>query len=471
MIVQGTDPAGNTATREFTVSVVQPAAPVLTPAIPSLSLGTTNVNAPVTVKLANFINTGAGTATTIKVSNPNAVAGGIAVTGTADVGTGTWAYSTNGGSTFQTISAVSASSALLLPQNAELRYTPDGTHTGTASITYRAWDATSGSAGTEVSTANNGGTTAFSSQTDTASLTVASTQDNVVLTTASPSLGSTTASSTAPIIIDVSKFINNGAGTTTIATSPASDAKGIALVGVSGSGTWQYSTNGGIIFTTITLTLVSKSSALLLSSTAELQYTPTSENETPTITYYGWDASSGTSGGTEDLTTANALGGATAFSLFSDTASLIVNTAPVLKAAGPSLGSLAANSISNPLTVGLTSFINNVTGTTTITDADTCGIAVTGTGIVGTGTWAYSTNNGSTFQSISAVSAGSALLLPNNAQLRYTPDGASTGTASITYYAWDPTISGVAGDRANLSLAPWAALRPSAPLKTRVRSL
>ena len=103
-------------------------------------------------------------------------------------------------------------------------------------------------------------------------------------------------------------------------------------------------------------------------------------------------------------------------------------------AAEPSLGSLAANS-SNPSTINLTTFINNGTGTTTITDADTCGIAVTGTSVVGTGTWAYSTNNGSTFQSISGVSTSSRLLLPQDAELRYTPDGTSTGTASITYCA------------------------------------
>ena len=80
-------------------------------------------------------------------------------------------------------------------------------------------------------------------------------------------------------------------------------------------------------------------------STAELQYTPANnDSEKPTITYYGWDASSGTAGGRADLSQTGALGGTTAFSLFSDTASLIVNTAPVLTAASPSLGSLAANS-------------------------------------------------------------------------------------------------------------------------------
>ena len=195
VIVVATDPAGNTATKQFTVKVVSPAAPVLTAASPSL--GTTDAKTPETVPLTNFINGAAGTTTQITVSNPNAVAGGIAVT--AVTGDGTWAFSLDGTTftNFTSVGTVADDSALLLPKTAFLRYTPDGT-AETASITYRAWDATSGTPGTEVDTTDNGGTTAFSTAPDTASLTVLSTQDNVVLTTAHPSLGSTTASSSTP---------------------------------------------------------------------------------------------------------------------------------------------------------------------------------------------------------------------------------------------------------------------------------
>jgi len=75
---------------------------------------------------------------------------------------------------------------------------------------------------------------------------------------------------------------------------------------------------------------------------------------------------------------------------------------------------------------------------------DACGIGRDGTSVAGSGTWAYSINNGSTFQTISGVNPSAALLLPQNTELRYTPDGLQTGPATITYYAWDPTISGVA---------------------------
>ena len=61
----------------------------------------------------------------------------------------------------------------MLPNTAALRYTPDGTDSETATITYCAWDTTTGTAGGTADTTTNGGATAFSTATDTASLTVA----------------------------------------------------------------------------------------------------------------------------------------------------------------------------------------------------------------------------------------------------------------------------------------------------------
>ena len=112
--------------------------------------------------------TAAGT-TTITDTTSGAVVGGIAVTGTT--GKGTWAYSLDG-TTFTSIGTVAADSALLLPASASLRYTPDGSDAETATITYCAWDTTTGTAGSTVDTTTNGGGTAFSTATDTASLSV-----------------------------------------------------------------------------------------------------------------------------------------------------------------------------------------------------------------------------------------------------------------------------------------------------------
>ncbi len=144
-------------------------APVLTPANPSLGTITSNASV-TTVSLATFINNGSGT-TVITDVDTGAVIGGIAVTGTT--GNGTWEYSLDG-TTFTAVGTVAGNSALLLPSNAILRYTPATADTATATITYRAWDTTSGQSQTKVDTTTNRGTTAFSAATDTATLTVAS---------------------------------------------------------------------------------------------------------------------------------------------------------------------------------------------------------------------------------------------------------------------------------------------------------
>ncbi len=114
--------------------------------------------------------------------------GGIALTGTT--GNGTWAYSLDG-TTFTAVGTVSDDSALLLPTTATLQYTRTTTDTETATITYRAWDTTIGQSGDLADTTTNGGATAFSTDSDIASLAVISPNTAPVLTPANPSLGTT----------------------------------------------------------------------------------------------------------------------------------------------------------------------------------------------------------------------------------------------------------------------------------------
>ena len=105
---------------------------------------------------------------------------GIAITG-SDQTNGTWYYTTNGGTTWTTVGTVSNTSALLLADNGSTRlyFAPSANYNGTstAALTVRAWDQTSGTAGTKVTTASNGGTTAFSSATDTIDVTVSAVND------------------------------------------------------------------------------------------------------------------------------------------------------------------------------------------------------------------------------------------------------------------------------------------------------
>ena len=108
---------------------------------------------------------------------------GIAITGTNSANGSLW-YSTNNGGTWTQVAAVSNTSALLLVANANTRiyYQGDLNFSGTVSdaITFRAWDQTSGTAGTQVSTATNGGSSAFSTATDTASIVISPVNDNPV---------------------------------------------------------------------------------------------------------------------------------------------------------------------------------------------------------------------------------------------------------------------------------------------------
>ncbi|MEQ1846266.1 MAG: hypothetical protein ABL983_11930, partial [Nitrospira sp.] len=74
---------------------------------------------------------------------------GIAITSLSS-GNGTWQYNT--GSGWTNIGAVSESSALLLRATDSLRFVPDGEGADSGSISFRAWDQTSGTTGSKVAT-------------------------------------------------------------------------------------------------------------------------------------------------------------------------------------------------------------------------------------------------------------------------------------------------------------------------------
>ncbi|MGV8992415.1 MAG: DUF2341 domain-containing protein [Thiobacillus sp.] len=112
---------------------------------------------------------------------------GIAITATNEAN-GTWYYSTNNGTNWTTVGTVNASSSLLLANNASTRlyFAPSANYNGTATaaLTLRAWDTTSGTAGSKVSTASTGGTTAFSSATDVVDVIVTPVADTPSITNA-----------------------------------------------------------------------------------------------------------------------------------------------------------------------------------------------------------------------------------------------------------------------------------------------
>ena len=108
-------------------------------------------------------------------------ADGTAVTAIAmtslDDTNGGWQYSADDGSSWTAVAPVSSSSSLLLGETYKIRFIPAADYNGAVTFTYRAWDQSTGAAGSKVSTSINGGITAFSSATDTASIIVTPVND------------------------------------------------------------------------------------------------------------------------------------------------------------------------------------------------------------------------------------------------------------------------------------------------------
>jgi hypothetical protein len=111
------------------------------------------------------------------------------------------------------------------------------------------------------------------------------------------------------------------------------DARGIAVTGLTGDGTWQYSTNGGGTWNNFGT--VSTSSARLLGSANQARFLPTVNwNGTATMSFQAWDQTAGSIGGTL-ATMPN--GGYTAFSATSATSNQVVtpvNDAPAITSDG-----------------------------------------------------------------------------------------------------------------------------------------
>ena len=385
--------------------------PVLTPASPSM--GSTDEDTPIAVGLSGtFINHGPVT-TTITDADSGAIFGGIALVGTT--GHGVWSYSLDGTS-YSPVGTVSTGSALLLPATARLRYTPDMKNGETAAITYRAWDQTYGTPGTDVDTTINGDPTAFSSATDIASLVVTGLNDAPVLTIAHPSLGATTKD--LPVTINLAgTFINHGPGTTTITdVDNGAVIGGIALSAATGHGVWSYSLDGSA-FSPVGR-VEPRFRAAVAQHRRALLYARQNRrgNGHHQLLRLGHDQR--VAGGHDRHH--QLWRRTTAISLDWDIASLRVNDAPLLTPASPSMG--VTNEDTTFTTALSGTFINNGPGTTTITDIDA------GAVVGGIARWAspgahvvvLARRHG--LQCGGTVSAGSALLLPATAQLRYAPD-------------------------------------------------
>nr|WP_322710474.1 DUF4347 domain-containing protein [Nostoc sp. ChiSLP03a]MDZ8211571.1 DUF4347 domain-containing protein [Nostoc sp. ChiSLP03a] len=157
-------------------------APILTDSIVTLNSINEDSDAPsgaVGTLVSSLVNLGGN------VSDPNSGAvTGIAIT-TANTINGSWWYSTNNGQNWYNLGTVSNSSARLLAADTNTRvyFRPSSNFNGIINngITFRAWDQTSGTNGGLGNTSTNGGSTAFSSTSDTAAITINAVNDAPVI--------------------------------------------------------------------------------------------------------------------------------------------------------------------------------------------------------------------------------------------------------------------------------------------------
>ncbi|QPG62359.1 DUF4347 domain-containing protein [Pseudomonas sp. BIGb0427] len=383
---------------------------------------------------------------------------GVAVIGSS--GNGFWQYSSNGFS-WADIGAVSSSAGLLLSSTAQVRFVPDGTNAGSASLTLRAWDQTSGTASSNSvrrtgDTTINGGSSSFSVGTAQAQITISAVNDAPLLTP------------TAPVLIGITDGqLNNPGQTVASFLSGVTDVDTGALVGIaitglnSGTGTWQYSTDGS---TWSDIGAVAGNSALLLRGSDKLRLVPDGANAmVATLTYKAWDqtgASAGQQGSKVDTT---ASGASTAFSIASDTASITVtavNDAPNLSTSAGSAHFVEGNNgPSTPVVIdsGLT-----------LSDSDNSTLASARVSIIGNFQGGFDvlafTNNPATMGNISAsydvstgvltlTSAGAAATLAQwqaalaSVTFSNQSESPSTATRTLSFVVNDGTLDSPAATR------------------------
>jgi murein DD-endopeptidase MepM/ murein hydrolase activator NlpD len=346
---------------------------------------------------------------------------GIAVTGLAAGPGGTWQYSLDGGTTWKNFGTVSTAAARLLRETDFVRFVPAANaNGGPATLTYRAWDQTTGLFGSTADltvSGSTGGATAYSTNSATAGLSVTPVNDPPTFT--------------------------KGADQTVAEDAGAQAVPGWATGLSPGPPDESGQTFLGFTATADNPALFSAGPAVALNGT--LTFTPAPDaNGTATVTVRLQD-NGGTANGGQDTS---------APQTFTITITP-VNDAPVLDTTGnTALGSILEDQANNGGT--LIADLLASAGGDRVTDVDAGaqeGIAVVAADTAH-GSWEFTTNNGGAWSPLGAVSAGSARLLAADpsTRVRFVPAADFNGAipAALTFRAWDHT-SGTNGGTASTS--------------------
>lgn len=369
---------------------------------------------------------------------------GVAITGaTSDKGT-LW-FSTDAGESWTQATATSDTEALLLRGENYVYWQPAANVNGTTpdALTFRGWDLTTGAEGSYVNASSHGVSTAFSSATDTISVSVTAVNDAPTLSTASKALAAidenttSTATKVSDLLTDLGYADVEGA------------EGGIAITAAEGAGSWQYSNDGTNWFD---VAMVSSSASLLLSADAFTRYVPDNKNgETGAqLVVRAWDSTTGTTsnGSSRQTADTNSNGGAQAYS--SAVGTLTVNVSAVNDAPTITKGATYNMTAINEDSISATLIVSDLLADAGYADVDTGAVSgIVITSAAGNGTWSYSVD-GNSWLELGTVAADSAMALGSSYQLRYTGDEKQGETATISYRAWD-TSTGTVGNKVDAS--------------------
>jgi len=258
-------------------------------------------------------------------SNPNTIPG-IAINGLTGTATGVWEYTVNNGTNWTPMGTTGNSNARLLAAdaNTRIRYRPNLGFLGEVKIAFAGWDRTSGANGGVTNVGTRGGTTAYSSVYEYASLFVMNSAPVLI-------------PSHAAYLDSIPKNISNGANHGTLVsdlivrigsggvTDPNPGAlTGIAVNGLVGTlnGTWQYSVDGGTSWSSIGTTGNSNARLLASNANTRVRFVPNAGfTGTVKLAFVAWDQTTGVNGGVAAVGTR---GGTRAYSSLYDYASLSV---------------------------------------------------------------------------------------------------------------------------------------------------
>ncbi|WP_349369674.1 DUF4347 domain-containing protein [Salinarimonas sp.] len=411
--------SGATDTASITVNAVNDA-PVLNPAVsPTLVTISEDPGAPVNGSLAGATQVSGLLGGVTDVDSGTI---GVAITGASAQGT-LW-YSLDGGASWTQATGLGAANALLLTGSHHVYFQPNADVNGTISdaVTFRAWDQTTGAAGNTVDPGAGGGSTAFSTASDTAAVTVTAVNDAPVnavpgaqATNEDTALVFSTGAGNAITVSDV----DGGSLTVTLSVTNG-------VLTLSGTAGLAFGTGDGASDATMTFT---GTVAAVNAALEGLTYTPSTD-------YSGADTLSITTsdGGLQDADTV-----AITVNAVNDAPALDASQSPTLTGISEDPGAPVNGSLAGATQVSA------LLGGASDVDTGSLGAAITGVSAQGT-LW-YSTDSGATWTQAAGLGAANALLLTGAHHVYFQPNADVNGTISdaVTFRAWDQT-TGVAGN-------------------------